>query len=192
MIPYEQKVRMADAATPDQPASASGPAPVEGVPVIPDDALILITTRNLVLFPGSVLPTTLGPQRPTPAAHPPAALVRRGADGHPAQPAGRAGIAARSGDRRSDAGRPASRRHRSEPAALCDQPRWQPSRDLPGRAALPHRRVSRRLSILCRPNRAGARDRGYNHRNRRPPAQSAQPGARSPAIAAADPGGAGQ
>jgi hypothetical protein len=59
MIPYEQKVRMADAATPDQPASASGPAPVEGVPAIPDDALILITTRNLVLFPGSVLLITL-------------------------------------------------------------------------------------------------------------------------------------
>ena len=68
MIPYEQKVRMADAATPDQPASASGPAPVEGVPAIPDDALILITTRNLVLFPGSVLPITLGRQRSIAAA----------------------------------------------------------------------------------------------------------------------------
>src|SRR5882757_10664345 len=68
MIPYEQKVRMADAATPDQPASASGSAPVEGVPAIPDDALILITTRNLVLFPGSVLPITLGRQRSIAAA----------------------------------------------------------------------------------------------------------------------------
>ena len=69
MIPYEQKVRMADAATsPDQPASASGTAPVEGVPAIPDDALILITTRNLVLFPGTVLPITLGRQRSIAAA----------------------------------------------------------------------------------------------------------------------------
>ena len=62
MIPYEQKVRMADAATPpEQPASAAGTAPVEGVPAIPDDALILITTRNLVLFPSTVLPITLLP-----------------------------------------------------------------------------------------------------------------------------------
>jgi ATP-dependent Lon protease len=69
MIPYEQKVRMADAATPpDQPASASGTAPAEGVPAIPDDALILITTRNLVLFPGTVLPITLGRQRSIAAA----------------------------------------------------------------------------------------------------------------------------
>ena len=46
MIPYEQKVRMADAATPDQPASASGPAPVEGVPAIPDDARIVQLARQ--------------------------------------------------------------------------------------------------------------------------------------------------
>ena len=69
MIPYEQKVRMADAATPpDQPTSASGAAPVEGLPAIPDDALILITTRNLVLFPSTVLPITLGRQRSITAA----------------------------------------------------------------------------------------------------------------------------
>src|SRR3981189_3053889 len=68
MIPYKQKVRMADAAPPDQPASAAGAAPGEGVPAIPDDALILITTRNLVLFPGSVLPITLGRQRSIAAA----------------------------------------------------------------------------------------------------------------------------
>src|SRR6202022_990311 len=70
MIPYEQKVRMADAATTplEQPASAAGTAPLEGVPAIPDDALILITTRNLVLFPGTVLPITLGRQRSVVAA----------------------------------------------------------------------------------------------------------------------------
>ncbi|TMJ59387.1 MAG: endopeptidase La [Alphaproteobacteria bacterium] len=60
---------MADAATPPaQPATAAGPAPVEGVPAIPEDALILITTRNLVLFPGTVLPITLGRQRSIAAA----------------------------------------------------------------------------------------------------------------------------
>src|SRR4029077_14266722 len=50
MTPHQQQVRMADAATaPAQPAATSGTAPLEGVPAIPDDALILITTRNLVL-----------------------------------------------------------------------------------------------------------------------------------------------
>src|SRR6266566_1208258 len=69
MTPYEQNVRMADAATPPaQTAPASGTVPVEGVPAIPEDALILITTRNLVLFPGTVLPITLGRQRSVTAA----------------------------------------------------------------------------------------------------------------------------
>ena len=69
MTPYEQNVRMADAAAPPaQTAPASGTAPVEGVPAIPEDALILITTRNLVLFPGTVLPITLGRQRSIAAA----------------------------------------------------------------------------------------------------------------------------
>src|SRR5437764_14718408 len=69
MMPYEQDLRMADAATPPaQPATAAGSAPVEGVPAIPEDALILITTRNLVLFPGTVLPITLGRQRSIAAA----------------------------------------------------------------------------------------------------------------------------
>src|SRR5712671_6615389 len=69
MTPYEQNVRMADAATPPaQTAPASGTVPVEGVPAIPEDALILITTRNLVLFPGTVLPVTLGRQRSIVAA----------------------------------------------------------------------------------------------------------------------------
>src|SRR5204862_5133002 len=69
MTPYEQNVRMADAATPPaQTAPASGTVPVEGVPAIPEVALILITTRSLVLFPGTVLPITLGRQRSIGAA----------------------------------------------------------------------------------------------------------------------------
>src|SRR3954465_7897322 len=69
MTPYEQNVRMADAATPPaQTTPASGTATVAGVPAIPEDALILITTRNLVLFPGTVLPITLGRQRSIAAA----------------------------------------------------------------------------------------------------------------------------
>ena len=42
-------------------------APTSGL-TIPEDALILITTRNLVLFPGTVLPMTLGRQRSVLAA----------------------------------------------------------------------------------------------------------------------------
>ena len=38
------------------------------LPAVPADALILITTRNLVLFPGTVLPMTLGRQRSVVAA----------------------------------------------------------------------------------------------------------------------------
>ncbi|HEX3439109.1 MAG TPA: LON peptidase substrate-binding domain-containing protein, partial [Pseudolabrys sp.] len=69
MNPDEQTARIADAGMPPaQPATASATGPVEGVPAIPEDALILITTRNLVLFPGTVLPITLGRQRSIVAA----------------------------------------------------------------------------------------------------------------------------
>ena len=56
--------------------SGSAPPPSPGnidmgsaaVAALPDDALILIPTRNLVLFPGTVLPITLGRQRSVLAA----------------------------------------------------------------------------------------------------------------------------
>src|SRR5207253_4672393 len=38
------------------------------LPIFPEDTLILIPTRNLVLFPGTVLPITLGRQRTIAAA----------------------------------------------------------------------------------------------------------------------------
>src|SRR5437764_6245584 len=63
----EQRLRMADSGMPPA-ASASVteiPNPLEALPA---DALILIPTRNLVLFPGTVLPITLGRQRSTAAA----------------------------------------------------------------------------------------------------------------------------
>jgi ATP-dependent Lon protease len=68
--PGQPGARMADAGTlpAHAPAAAPGAAPLEGVPAIPEDALILITTRNLVLFPGTVLPITLGRQRSIVAA----------------------------------------------------------------------------------------------------------------------------
>jgi ATP-dependent Lon protease len=56
--------------------SGTPPAPTAGavdmtsgsIPALPEDALILIPTRNLVLFPGTVLPITLGRQRSVMAA----------------------------------------------------------------------------------------------------------------------------
>ncbi len=65
----QPQTQMADSGTP--PAAAGpGPAPtgLEAVPSVPADALILISTRNLVLFPGTVLPITLGRQRSVAAA----------------------------------------------------------------------------------------------------------------------------
>src|SRR5256886_15295834 len=73
MIPEEQDMRTADSgAPPPEPATgppvATGAASPEPGPAIPEDALILISTRNLVLFPGTVLPITLGRQRSIAAA----------------------------------------------------------------------------------------------------------------------------
>ncbi len=63
-----QRLR-ADASMPPPAAgAASEPAGLEAVAAVPADALILITTRNLVLFPGIVLPMTLGRQRSVAAA----------------------------------------------------------------------------------------------------------------------------
>ncbi len=66
MDPEEHQARDADAVVPQSAIAAAPsvePAGPEGMPPVPGDALILITTRNLVLFPGTVLPMTLGRQR---------------------------------------------------------------------------------------------------------------------------------
>src|SRR2546430_1091114 len=73
MIPEEQDMRTADSGalspeTATGPSAATGAASPETGPAIPEDALILISTRNLVLFPGTVLPITLGRQRSIAAA----------------------------------------------------------------------------------------------------------------------------
>ena len=68
MDPADTPIRMADAGAPPLAGSASGPTGGEAIASVPADALILITTRNLVLFPGIVLPMTLGRQRSVVAA----------------------------------------------------------------------------------------------------------------------------
>ena len=62
----EHELRTADPAPPP-PAGAIETA-LAGIPALPADALILVPTRSLVLFPGTVLPVTLGRQRSVAAA----------------------------------------------------------------------------------------------------------------------------
>ena len=64
----EQEMRMADASG-AAAAPVNAPTELESVPAVPEGALILVTTRNLVLFPGTVLPMTLGRQRSIVAAN---------------------------------------------------------------------------------------------------------------------------
>ena len=69
MTPDEQQTRMAEAgAVPAGAPTVAAPGGAEIGLSIPEDALILVTTRNLVLFPGTVLPMTLGRQRSVLAA----------------------------------------------------------------------------------------------------------------------------
>jgi ATP-dependent Lon protease len=63
-----QTLRADSGAPPPTAAAAAEPTALEAIAAVPADALILITTRNLVLFPGIVLPMTLGRQRSVVAA----------------------------------------------------------------------------------------------------------------------------
>ncbi len=62
----QQELRSAEAGAPP-PSGAMEPL-LAGIPALPSDALILIPTRSFVLFPGTVLPVTLGRQRSIAAA----------------------------------------------------------------------------------------------------------------------------
>ena len=68
MTPDGQQTRTEAAAPPPGASAATVPSGAEIGLTIPEDALILVTTRNLVLFPGTVLPMTLGRQRSVLAA----------------------------------------------------------------------------------------------------------------------------
>ncbi|MBV8504247.1 MAG: hypothetical protein JOZ11_00290, partial [Alphaproteobacteria bacterium] len=58
MASEDRELRTSGSAPPPPPGSIDmGSAAVSA---LPEDALILIPTRNLVLFPGTVLPITLG------------------------------------------------------------------------------------------------------------------------------------
>ena len=72
MSPEEQQPRVADAGVPSAASPGAIPAMAPGAAelglTVPEGALILITTRNLVLFPGTVQPMTLGRRRSVIAA----------------------------------------------------------------------------------------------------------------------------
>ena len=69
----DQNLRRAESA-PGAPLPGAVEAALAGIQALPEDTLILIPTRNLVLFPGTVLPITLGRQRTIAACA--AAIVR--------------------------------------------------------------------------------------------------------------------
>ena len=62
----EHELRTAEPAAPPTPGGIE--SALAGIPALPADALILIPTRSLVMFPGTVLPVTLGRQRSIAAA----------------------------------------------------------------------------------------------------------------------------
>ena len=62
----DRELRATESAAPPPPGA--GEIALSAIPPLSEDALILIPTRNLVLFPGTVLPITLGRQRSVVAA----------------------------------------------------------------------------------------------------------------------------
>src|SRR5262249_53695709 len=63
----DHELRSAESA-PGAPPPGAVESALAGIQALPEDTLILIPTRNLVLFPGTVLPITLGRQRTLAAA----------------------------------------------------------------------------------------------------------------------------
>jgi ATP-dependent Lon protease len=68
MAAEQSEARTTEASTPPAATGTVSGRALDAIPSIPDDALILISTRNLVLFPSTVLPVTLGRQRSVVAA----------------------------------------------------------------------------------------------------------------------------
>ena len=66
-MPLEDRELRTSGSVPPPPAGSLDMGSA-AVAALPEDALILIPTRNLVLFPGTVLPITLGRQRSVLAA----------------------------------------------------------------------------------------------------------------------------
>ena len=129
---------------------------------------------QLVLFPGIVLPLSLGRVRPSRPPRRRRAPSARSASSLQRDPAGGPGSGPAVRDRYG-------RRH----PALCHRPGWRASPGLPGRAALPDPRVSAELSV---PGRAHRPHRGAGDDQPRVEARLAhlkQRTRRGPAVPAA-------
>ena len=146
------------------------------LPPLPPDALIIVPVRNTVLFPGLVLPITLGRPKSIAAAQQAVRdqrqvgiLLQR--DAEVPEP---------------DAARHAPHGHGRQHRALHHRAGRRASSGLPGRAALPDRRISERLAVLRRARAANSR----SPRLRAPEIEARfvnlqGAGARGPAAAAA-------
>jgi len=67
-MPLEDHDLRAREGTAEMPPPGAIETALAGIQALPEDTLILIPTRNLVLFPGTVLPIMLGRQRTIAAA----------------------------------------------------------------------------------------------------------------------------
>ncbi len=111
---------------------------------IPEDALIIVPVRNMVLFPGMILPLNIGRESSIAAAQ---QAVRS------ERPVGLLS-AAGPGQRQSRTRGRAPGRHRRADSALRDDAGRRASPHLPGTGALRRARVPSRLSVSRRPRRA--------------------------------------
>ena len=173
-----------------EPVSAEAPARVEAATPqghprgdgatrpLPDDALIIVPVRNVVLFPGVVFPLTVGRERSRAAAQEAARLQRP------------LGVLLQSKPEVDEPGRrrPALGRHHGQCAAVCHGPRRPAPRDLQGYQALPRPAVSRRPSVPGRTRGAHRRARPGRAGDRRPCHEPQAARGRDPAAAAAGSG----
>ena len=124
---------------------------------LPADVLIIVPVRNLVLFPGTVVPVAIGR----------AALDRRGAGSRARRAAGRHRAAARPERRRPGAERPAPGRHHRQRPALRHRARTAPITSIcQGEQRFRVLEFVARLSVPGRARRADRRAGGRRHRGR--------------------------
>ena len=149
---------------------------------LPDDVLSIVPVRNVVLFPGIVMPLVARP----------AEVDRRSAGGGAQPTPARRAAAARGRGRRSDARAAVRGRLPGRHSALRHRARRQPPHRLPGPAALSRARVRARASVPRRAHRADRGAGGGHARDRGAPVPSEGAGAGGLAAAAAGAAGAGQ
>lgn len=116
-------------------------------PAIPEDALIIIPVRNMVLFPGMVVPITIAREKSLAAAQ----AAMRGDR--------QIGVVLQKNPETADpeTGRPLSGRHCRQYSALCRHVFRRASRCLSGEGRFQSERNTGWLSVSCRSCRRGFR-----------------------------------